>query len=107
MVEESVLQRDLKYIFDGEGRAVRRQVLVRRKNLVGLGKEGNRVEERKVLGLAAVRGRVKRYVDPNPFQGCAREVARGLGVSLRTVFDRRAGPKSDATGGRCMKARHG
>jgi hypothetical protein len=88
-VEDRVRLRDRKYAFDSEGRAVRKRVLVRRENLVGLGKEANRVEDSKVLGLAAVKGRAKRYVDPDPFEGSATEVAERLGVSRRTVFNRR------------------
>ena len=76
MVEAFVRHRDRKYAFDSEGRAVRRHVLVRRRNLVPLGKEANRIEDARVLGLGAVRGRAKRYVDPDPFKGSAMEVAR-------------------------------
>jgi hypothetical protein len=90
VVEDFVRHRDRKCKFDAESRAVRRHVLVRRKNLVGLGKEANRVEDSKVLGLAAVGGRAKRYVDPDPFKGSATEVAERLGVSRRTVFNRRS-----------------
>jgi hypothetical protein len=89
VVEDFVRHQDRKYILGAEGRTFRRHVLVRRKNLVGLGKEANRVEESKVLGLAVVRGRAKRYVDPDPFRGSATEVAGRLGVSRRTVFNRR------------------
>lgn len=42
------------------------------------------------LGLRAVRGRAKRNVNPDPFEGSATEVAKRLGVSRRTVFNRRA-----------------
>ena len=95
VVEDFVRHRDRKYSFDAEGRAVRRHALVRAKNLVGLGKEANRVEDSRVLGLAAVKGRAKRYVDPDPRKGSAAEVANRLGVSRRTVFHMRrraAGP---------------
>jgi hypothetical protein len=91
VVEDFVLHRDRKYTLDAEGRAVRRHVLARRRNMVGLGKEANRVEDSKVLGLAAVRGRAKRYVDPDPRVGSATDVAARLGVSRRTVFNRRRG----------------
>jgi hypothetical protein len=74
--------------------------LVRRQNLVGLGKEANRVEESKVLGLAAVGGRAKTYVDPDPFKGSATQVARRLGVSRRTVFHRRKRAKERNCPGR-------
>ncbi|MGC2359932.1 MAG: helix-turn-helix domain-containing protein, partial [Thermoplasmata archaeon] len=87
VVEDFVRHRDRKYTFDAEGRAVRRHIFVRRKNLIGLGKEANRVEDSKVLGLAAVRGRAKRYVDPDPRVGSATEVAARLGVSRRTVYN--------------------
>jgi hypothetical protein len=89
VVEDFVLHTDHKYTFGPDGRAIRRRVLVREKNLVGLGKEANRVEDARVLGLCAVRGRAKRYVDPDPFKGSATEVAKRLGVSRRTVFNRR------------------
>jgi hypothetical protein len=89
VVEEFVRHRDRKYTFDAEDRAVRRHVLARRKNLVGLGKEANRIEDARVLGIQAVRGRAKRYVDPDPFNGSATEAAKRLGVSRRTVFHRR------------------
>ena len=36
-----------------------------------------------------MKGRAKRYVDPDPFEGSATEVAERLGVSRRTVFNRR------------------
>jgi hypothetical protein len=87
VVEEFVRHRDRKYVFDAEGRAIRRHVLVRKRRLVGLGKEANRVEESKVLGQAAVSGRAKRYVDTDLYSGSATEVARRLGVSRRTVFN--------------------
>jgi hypothetical protein len=89
VVEAFVRHRDRKYAFDSEGKAVRRHVLVREKNLVGLGKEANRIEAGRVLGPRAVGGRAKRYVDPDPFMGSATEVARRLGVSRRTVFNLR------------------
>ena len=89
VVDEFVRHQDRKYLFDAEGRFVRRHVLVRRKNLVGLGKEANRVEDARVLGLKAVAGRAKTYVDPDPFKGSATEVGKRLGVSRRTVFNRR------------------
>ena len=89
VVEAFTRHRDRKYTFGSDGRAVRRHVLVRRRNLVGLGKEANRVEDAKVLGIGLVRGRAKRYVDPDPFEGSATEVARRLGVSRRTVFNLR------------------
>ena len=89
VVEEFVRHKDRKYTFDPEGRAIRRHVLVRAKNLVGLGKEANRVEAGRVLGQAAVGGRAKTYVDPDPFKGSATEVAQRLGVSRRTVFNLR------------------
>lgn|GEM_PF-6590669 len=94
VVEDFVRHRDRKYIFDSQGRAILRHVLVRRKNLVGLGKEANRLEDARVLGLRAVGGRAKRYVDPDFYNGSATEVAVRLGVSRRTVFNRRRGQLS-------------
>ncbi|MCI4327655.1 MAG: hypothetical protein L3K16_08520 [Thermoplasmata archaeon] len=90
VVEDFVRHPERKYIFDSQGRAVRRHVLVRKKNFVRLGKEANRIEDARVLGIRAVGGRAKRYVDPDPFKGSATEVARRLGVSRRTVFNRRS-----------------
>jgi hypothetical protein len=89
VVEDFVRHYDRKYVFDQEGRAVRRHVLVRARNLVGLGKEANRVEAGRVLGQAFVGGRAKRYVDPDPYKGSATEVARRLGVCRRTIFSMR------------------
>lgn len=89
VVEDFVRHRDRKYTFDSEGRAFRRHVLVRARSMVGLGKEANRVEDSRILGLAAIKGRAKRYVDPDQFKGSATEVARRLGVGRRTVFYRR------------------
>ena len=67
--------------------------MVRKKNLVGLGKETNRVEAGRVLGQSAVSGRAKQYIDPDPFNRSASEVARRLGVSRRTECQlRRKGP---------------
>jgi hypothetical protein len=65
-VEDLGRHRDRRYTFGRGGQAFRRRVLVRRKNLVGLGKQANRVEDGRVLGLAVVKGRAKRYVDPDP-----------------------------------------
>lgn len=95
VVEDFVRHRDRKYLFGPDARSIRRHVLVRRKNLVGLGKEANRVEDARVLGLREVRGRAKRYVDPDPFKGSAAEVAERLDVSRRTVFNRRRTSKKD------------
>ena len=89
VVEDAARHRDRKYAFDFEGGAVRRHVLARERNLVGLAKEANRVEDSPVLGLRAVGGRAKTNVDPNPIKGSATEVARRLGVSRRPVFYRR------------------
>ncbi len=96
MIEDFVRHKDRKYVFDAGGRATRRHVLVRRRSLIGLGKEANRIEAARVLGLQATRGRGRVYVDPDPFKGSATEVARRLGVSRRTVFNmrRRMGAKS-------------
>ena len=86
VLESFVRHRDRKCRFDPEGRMVRRHVLARRSRVVGLGKEANRIEAGRVLSQAAVGGRAKRYVDPNPYSGSATEVAGRLGVSRRTVF---------------------
>jgi hypothetical protein len=98
VVEDFVRHTDRKYTFDSEGRAIRRQVLVRRRNLTGLGKEANLVEDSRVLGLRTVGGRAKRYVDQDPYKGSATEVARRLRVSRRTVFNRRRRSRSQDSG---------
>ncbi len=54
VVEDFVRHRDRNFTFDRDGRATRRHVLVRERNLVGLGKEANRIEAGRVLGQAAV-----------------------------------------------------
>ena len=95
VVEIFAEHHDRKYTLDSEGRAVRRQVLVRKRNLIGLGKEASRVENSRVLGLRVTGGRAKTYVDPDPFKGSATEVARRLGVSRRTVFYRRSRVRLD------------
>lgn len=54
-----------------------------------MGKEASWVDDSKVLGPAAVRGRATRYVDPDPFNGSATGADMRLGVSRRTVFNLR------------------
>ncbi len=86
VVEDFVRHRDRKYTFEGEGRAVRRQVVVRRSDLVPLGKEANRIEDARVLGLRAVGGRAKRYSDTERrVLGMGRAEARRLGIPWSTV----------------------
>ena len=89
VLEAFVRHRNRKCIFDSGGRMVRRQVIVCKSKIVGLGKEANRVEAGRVLGQAAVWGRAKTYVDPDPYSGSATEVPKRLGVSRRTVYCRR------------------
>jgi hypothetical protein len=89
VVEDFVRYKGRKYTFGPDGRAIRRHVLVRKQNFVPLGKEANLFEYARALGPHAVGGWAKRYVDPDPFNGSATEVARRLGVSRRTVFNRR------------------
>lgn len=89
VLEDFIAHRDHKYTFDADGLAVRRHVLVRKRILTALGKEANRIEEARVLGQSAVSGRAKRYADADPYSGSATEVARRIGVSRRTVFNRR------------------
>jgi hypothetical protein len=89
VVEDFVRHRDRKYVFDSDGGAIRRDVLVRRRKLVPLGKEANRFEDAWVLGLRVVGGRAKRYIDPDLFEGSATQVAERLGVSRRWVFQLR------------------
>ena len=53
VIEAFVRHRDRKCRFDGEGRVVRHQVLVRRSKIIRLGKEANRVGAARMLGPAA------------------------------------------------------
>ena len=99
VLEDFIEHRDRKCTFGTDGRAIRRHVLVRRRNQVGLGKEANRIEDARVLGQRVAGGRAKTYVDPDPFKGSATEVARRLGVSRRTVFNRRRRIAISSAGG--------
>lgn len=63
VVEAFVRHQDRKYAYDLEGHMVRRHVLVRRSNLVGLGKEANRIEDARVFGLSPGSVRARTYVD--------------------------------------------
>ncbi len=63
VLEAFIRHRDRKCSFDGQGRMVRRHILVRRSKIVGLGKEVNRIGDARVLGHAFVGGRAKTYVD--------------------------------------------
>jgi hypothetical protein len=100
VIEAFVRHRDREYLFDAEGRAVRRHMHVRHEKPVGLGKEANWIEAIQVLVLKAAGGRAKTYLDPDPFKGSATEVAERLGVSRRTVFNwRRRGHASTVRNG--------
>ncbi|MGA7497244.1 MAG: hypothetical protein WBX00_10990 [Isosphaeraceae bacterium] len=86
MVEDFVRHKDWKYAFRPDGRAVRRHVLVRKKNMVGLEKEANRVEDARILGLKAVGGRAKNYSDvAGRLLSMGRADARRLGIPWATV----------------------
>jgi hypothetical protein len=86
VVEDFVGHTDRKYTFDSEGLAVRRLVLARARNLVGLGKEANRIEDSRVLGLRSVGGRAKRYSDvEGRVLGMGRAEAKRLGIPWSTV----------------------
>ena len=98
-MEAFVRHRDRKCTFDGDGKMLRRRLLVRRSKIVGLGKEANHIEAGRVLGQHAVGGRAKTYVDPDPFNGSATEVAKRLGVSRRTVCNWRKTAVTFACGG--------
>ncbi len=63
VLESFIRHRDRKYDFDAEGRIVRRRILVRGDRIIGLGKEGKRVELSRVLGPAFAGGNARRYVD--------------------------------------------
>jgi hypothetical protein len=86
VVEDFVRHADRKYTFNSEGQAVRRNIQVRAKNLVGLGKEANRIEDSRVLGLRVVGGCAKRYSDvKGRVLGMGRAEARMLGIPWSTI----------------------
>jgi hypothetical protein len=62
VVEAFVRHRDRKCDFDPVGRMVRRHVLVRGSRIQGLGKEANRIESARVLGVGPTGARAKVYV---------------------------------------------
>ena len=105
-MEAFVRHRDRKCHFDGEGRMVRRHVVVRKSKIVGLGKEANRIEAGRVLGQHAVGGRAKTYVDvKGRLLAMGRAEARWLGLSWDSVKRakrtlRRTGTLRDGHGGR-------
>jgi hypothetical protein len=85
-LEAFVRHRDRKCLIDSEGRMVRRQVLVRKPRIIGLGKEANRIEAGRVLGQHAVGGKAKTYVDiRGRVLAMGRAEARKLGIPLATV----------------------
>jgi hypothetical protein len=108
VVEDFVRHTDRKYTFDSEGLAVRRLVLARARNLVGLGKEANRIEDARVLGLGCVGGRAKRYSDvEGRVLGMGRIEAKRLGIPWSTVTRwkrrlRSGKPIADGHGGRAL-----
>jgi hypothetical protein len=62
VVEVFARHRDRKCTFGGAGRLVRRQVLAREVRIAGLGKEANRIEVARVLGVGSAGARAKVYV---------------------------------------------
>lgn len=62
VVEAFARHRDRKCTFDADGRMVRRSVLVRASRIDGLGKEANRIESARVLGVGPAGARAKVYV---------------------------------------------
>jgi hypothetical protein len=85
-LESFIRHRDRKCSSDAVGRMVRRHVLVRRNRIVPLGEEANRIEAGRILGLSAVGGRAKRYVDvKGRLLAMGRAEARALGISWATV----------------------
>jgi hypothetical protein len=87
VLEAFIRHRDRKCLFDSEGRLVRRHILVRGSRIIGLGKEANRIESGRVLGLHAVGGRAKTYVDaPGRLLAMGRAEARRLGIPWATVM---------------------
>jgi hypothetical protein len=86
VVEDFVRHTDRKYTFDLEGHFVRRHLLVSAKNVVGLGKEANRIEDARVLGPRTVGGRAKRYSDVEArVLGMGRAEAKRLRIPWSTV----------------------
>ena len=86
VLEDFVRHRDRKCRFDGEGRMVRRHVLVRKSKIVGLGKEANRIEAGRVLGQHAVGRRAKTYFDVHGrLTAMGRAKAKRLGIPWATV----------------------
>ncbi len=61
VVEAFALHRDRKCTFDEEGRMIRRHVRVRQDRMHGLGKEANRIESPRVLGVGPTGARAKVY----------------------------------------------
>jgi hypothetical protein len=57
VVEAFAMHRDRKCTFDASGRIIRRHVLVRADRIVGLGKEANRMEVARVLGVGSMGAR--------------------------------------------------
>ena len=51
VIEDFVRHKDRKYTLDSKGNAHRGPVLARKRNVVGLGKEANRFEPARVLGV--------------------------------------------------------
>jgi hypothetical protein len=109
VIEEFVRHKDRKYAFGPDGRAIRRHVIVRRTNLVGLGKEANRIEASRVLGIRVAGGRAKTYSDiEGRVLAMGRPEARELGIPWATVMRwkrrLRAGlPIQDGHGGRALE----
>jgi hypothetical protein len=62
VVEAFARHRDRKCILDAEDRMVRRRVLIRKGKIAGLGKEANRIEIARVLGVGPTGARAKVYV---------------------------------------------
>jgi hypothetical protein len=62
VVEAFVRHKDRKCRFDSEGRMVRRNILVRKSRIHGLGKEANRIDSARVLGVGPTGARAQVYV---------------------------------------------
>ncbi len=108
VLESFIRHCDRKCTFDADGHMVRRRVLVRRNRLVPLGKEANRIEAGRILGLSAVGGRAKRYLDvKGRVLAMGRSEARALGIPWATVtrWKRRVRlglPLTNGHGGRAL-----
>jgi hypothetical protein len=84
VVEAFARHRDRKCTFDRASRMVRRHVLVREDRVAGLGKEANRIEVARVLGVGPAGAKAKVYVP-----GAERTLALPLSWATEHGIDKR------------------